>query len=895
MVDWKSLEERPYKPLAELSREVAADGAVLLKNKDNVLPLSVDRKVSVFGRTQINYYKCGTGSGGAVHTEYEVNILEGLLNNENINVNTELVDVYKNWIKENPFDSGDGWTMPWAQLEMVPDEETVKNASEKSDTAVIVIGRTAGECKDASAEKGSWFLSEEEEQLLEIVSKYFDKTVAVLNVGNIIDMNWVDKYDIKSVLYVWQGGQEGGNAVADVLSGAVNPSGKLADTIAYSIEDYPAHNNFGDEKLNCYKEDIYVGYRYFETFAKDRVMYPFGFGLSYTEFTMNTEKAEEDDGIITIDVSVKNTGERAGREVVQVYFEAPQGKLGKSARELCGFAKTAVIQPGETETVSIKIKVCDMAAYDDSGISGHKACYVLEAGRYNLYAGRCVRCAEMVLTYDVAETIVTEELEEAMAPELDFEVMYPDFSDGKAKPAYRGVSKRTVDYNKRIAENLPKEIPFGGDKGIKLSDVKSGKNTMEEFVSQMNDEDLRCIITGEGMCSPKSRPGNTGVFGGVTKRLDSMGVPVIALCDGPSGIRMDNGDMATSMPNGTLIACTWDTKAAEKLYEYVSIELCVHHFDSLLGPGMNIHRYPLNGRNFEYMSEDPYLTGKICAALVRGVGVYGNSATIKHFAANNQELNRYAVDSVVSERALREIYLKAFEIAVKEGNAKSLMTSYNPINGHWAAVNYELNTVILRQQWGYDGFVMTDWGTKLAENEDEGKNLKAMAEAQNDVFMLASDALSFNSNIDESLKKGTLTRGQLQRNAINLLNYIMNTHSFEAYIENGGRVNFSLAGIIDELNTVGTFKGGDSGEDVEISVSESGKYLVAVDCITKEDMVAQYTICAYIDNKEGPKTVINCAPGEIVTAYFDYTFSGNEKEIRIQCPPIRTTEIRLMK
>lgn len=895
MVDWRKLGEKPYKPLAELSRRVAADGAVLLKNKGDVLPITSDRTVSVFGRTQINYNKCGTGSGGAVHTEYTVNILDGILNNDKININTELAEVYKEWIKSNPFDSGDGWVMPWAQTEMVPSENIVKAARAKSDTAVIVIGRTAGEDRDSKAEKGSWYLTDEEEALLEVVSKHFEKTAVLLNVGNIMDMNWVDKYDIKAVLYIWQGGQEGGNAVADLLCGSVSPGGRLSDTIAYDISDYPSNKNFGSPECNIYSEDIYVGYRYFETFAKDRVMYPFGFGLSYTSFESEVASVSENGGTITLKINIKNTGKRAGRDVVQVYFEAPQGQLGKSARELCGFAKTGITEPGEIETLEIKIKVSALAAYDDSGVTGNKSCYVLESGDYNLYVGSDVRGAKKVFTYHKDETTVTEKLSEAAAPEFGFEVLCPKKTESGYEPSYKSVSVRTVDYKKRIAENLPAEIPFSGDKGIKLTDVKCGRNSIDEFVAQLSDADLRCIVTGEGMSSPKARPGSTGVFGGVTAHLADMGIPVVALCDGPSGIRMDNGDTATSMPSGTLIACTWDEEAAEKLYENVSIELCTHHFDSLLGPGMNIHRHPLNGRNFEYMSEDPFLTGKICAALVRGAAVYGNSATIKHFAANNQEFKRSNVNAAVSERALREIYLKGFEIAVKEGKAKSLMTSYNPINGHWSALNYDLNTVILRDEWKYDGVVMTDWWPTLSKEPSEYKNLKEMVEAQNDVFMLAADALTFKSNIEQGLEDGTLTRGQLQRCAKNILRYAMNTHSFDYFIENGGKLNFSLASRVNELKTVSEYKELKENEEMDIKIDGAGKYLYCIECTADGEELAQYSIRIYLDNVCGPMVNVKGAQGKKTTAYLDYTFKGDEKKMRIQFPPaIKIHSVKIM-
>ena len=451
MTDIKGFEEKPYAPLAIHSRKLAAEGCVLLKNENKVLPIKPENTVSFFGRTQIDYIKSGTGSGGLVHTEYVVNIIDGALNNSKINVNTELVDIYKSWIKENPFDEGNGWASePWFQKEYVPDESVVKSAREKSDVAVIVIGRTAGEDRDNAPEKGSWYLTDEEEQLLDVVSKYFENTVVLLNVGNILDMNWVEKYNIKVVMYVWQGGQEGGNAIADVLSGDVNPSGRLSDTIAKDISDYPSSKNFGNKDFNLYQEDIYVGYRYFETFAPDKVLYPFGFGLSYTDFEIEPYSVTKNNEKISAVVIVKNIGNVSGREVVQVYVEAPQGKLGKAKRSLCAFAKTSIIAPDKSDGLLIEMDIADLASYDDSGITGHKSCYVLEAGEYSIYIGKNVRDAEKVFTFTIDELTVTEQLTEALAPERDFDVLY---STDDFKPAYRSASKRTVDYDKRIAEN----------------------------------------------------------------------------------------------------------------------------------------------------------------------------------------------------------------------------------------------------------------------------------------------------------------------------------------------------------------------------------------------------------------------------------------------------------
>ena len=894
MTDIKGFEEKPYAPLAIHSRKLAAEGCVLLKNENKVLPIKPENTVSFFGRTQIDYIKSGTGSGGLVHTEYVVNIIDGALNNSKINVNTELVDIYKSWIKENPFDEGNGWASePWFQKEYVPDESVVKSAREKSDVAVIVIGRTAGEDRDNAPEKGSWYLTDEEEQLLDVVSKYFENTVVLLNVGNILDMNWVEKYNIKVVMYVWQGGQEGGNAIADVLSGDVNPSGRLSDTIAKDISDYPSSKNFGNKDFNLYQEDIYVGYRYFETFAPDKVLYPFGFGLSYTDFEIEPYSVTKNNEKISAVVIVKNIGNVSGREVVQVYVEAPQGKLGKAKRSLCAFAKTSIIAPDKSDGLLIEMDIADLASYDDSGITGHKSCYVLEAGEYSIYIGKNVRDAEKVFTFTIDELTVTEQLTEARAPERDFEVLYPDRN---FKPAYRSVSKRTVNYNKRITDNLPKTIEYTGDRGIKLIDVKNGKNTMEKFIAQLSDTDLRCLVTGEGMSSPKARPGNTGVFGGVTRELADFGVPVVCLADGPSGVKMDNGDTATSMPNGTLIACSWDVEAAEKLYEYASVELCSHNIDSLLGPGINIHRSPLNGRNFEYLSEDPYLTGKIGAALVKGMSIHGNSATVKHFAANSQELCRNTVVSVVSERALREIYLKPFEMCVKEGNAKTIMTSYNPINEHWTAVNYELNTVILREEWGYTGMVMTDWWPKLSKEESDKQNLRDMIIAQNDVYMPAQDAVTFNSNIDESLENGTLTCGQLQRNAKNILNYIMGTHTFERFIENGGKLETSLKDKLDELESVFEYKKPKNGQAIAIDYKDTGKHLLCIEYSANAPSISQFVLTAKINDNINASVTISGTNDKKESTYIDFTVHNITGNIVMSFPQfVNIEKIAVMK
>ena len=766
---------------AALARQAVAEGCVLLENEGQALPLRDGEWVAVFGRMAFHYYKSGLGSGGLVNTRYVVGILDALKECEGVHLDEKLMGIYEDWIKENPYDEGQGWgRVPWCQKEMDVTEEML-DCARRNDVSLVVIGRTAGEDQDNNAKAGSYCLTETEEDMIRRVCEVSERTVVVLNVGNTIDMSWVEKYRPQAVLYVWQGGQEGGNGVADVLTGKVCACGKLTDTIAADIKDYPSTENFGDPFKNYYKEDIYVGYRYFETFAKDKVLYPFGYGLSYTTFETRAEILKNTGDEITVSVTVSNTGEVRGKEVVQVYVKVPQGKLGNPARKLIGFAKTKELAPGEQEEVCIVIQKYDMASYDDSGVTGHKSCYVLEEGTYEIFVGSDVRSAVSVGCYE-EEFRVIEELEEAYAPVEKFQRMKAVLlSDGTYQAVTEDVPIRTIDPQERRANEMPETYVYTGDKGYKLVDVLDKKVSMEEFVAQISEEDLIAMFRGEGMCSPKVTAGTAAAFGGVTDGLIALGIPVGCCSDGPSGIRMDCGTKAFSMPNGTSLGCTFNVELVGALYEMTGKELRLNKIDSLLGPGMNIHRNPLNGRNFEYISEDPILTGRICAAQVKAMAKSGIGSTIKHFCGNNQEVGRSTSDSVISERALREIYLKGFEIAVKEGGARSVMTTYGSVNGLWTAGSYDLCTTILRKEWGFDGIVMTDWWAKSNYKGHQAEvPVKApMVAAQNDIYMVVSDAKSNpeNDDVEEMLHAGKITLGELQRNAANILGFLLKSPS----------------------------------------------------------------------------------------------------------------------
>lgn len=532
---------------------------------------------------------------------------------------------------------------------------------------------------------------------------------------------------------------------------------------------------------------------------------------------------------------------------------------------MCGYKKTGELAPNGEETVKITFSLKDIASFDDSGVTGYKSSFVLESGVYKIYissdANTDKACFETVLSDNVS----VKKCNSAMPPKQDFERIKPTLSGDSY-----GVSKETVkaDTNNVKKYDLKaKEIAFTGDKGIKLADVKNGKSSMEEFIAQISDRDLACMAIGEGMNSPKVTAGTGCAFGGLTDSLRELGIPVACGTDGPSGIRMDSGNKATLAPNGTMLACTFNDELVEELYTYEGIEMYAYKIDALLGPGMNIHRNPLNGRNFEYYSEDPLLTGNMALAVCRGISHSGNTGVIKHFCGNNQEKNRHNVDSVISERALREIYLRPFEIVVRENVCKSIMTSYNPVNGFWNCGNYDLTTTILRDEWGYDGFVMSDWWAKTEKdfvawgrNENTPpRNFEPMVTAQNDIYMVnsAADDFEFNTVLSD-LNENKIRRADLQRNAMNICRYLMNTHAFEDLqsADSDKKANASRDKVIAET---GDFN---SESVFEIDVPRSGSYDISLDIASNDAGLSQNTVTVYANGEYLVSLTVNGTNGE---------------------------------
>ena len=771
------------------ARQAVAEGQVLLLNQNHVLPLPKGSHVAVFGRMQLHYYKSGTGSGGMVNVNKVTGILEALEESEDVQVYEPLVGVYREWEKDHPFDEGVGWgNEPWSQEEMELNEALVEEAAEKNEYAIVILARTAGEDKDNKMLEGAYCLTSIEEDMLQKVRKSFAKMIVLLNTGNIMDMSFMDQYRPDAVMYVWQGGMIGGLGTVDVLTGKVCPSGRLSDTIAAQMTDYPADPYFGGLEQNLYVEDIYVGYRYFESVAKSKVLYPFGFGLSYTTFSMEADGFSYAENQVSFVMKVTNTGSVAGKEVVQVYAKAPLGKLGKPARVLIDFKKTKELMPGECETLTFAIPTSVFASYNEVSTAGMPVGWVLEAGEYTIYAGGNVRDVYAVGSFTLDELQIVEECRNALAPTTAFKRMKMTAANEHAEAAgvyeiaMEEVPLRVVSPEEKRNAELPESCEITGDRGIKLADVKAGKATLDEFVAQLTEEELASIVRGEGMGSPKVTAGTAAAFGGVTKSLLEKGIPCGCCDDGPSGMRLDSGMKAFSLPNGTLLACTFNTQLNEELYAFTAVEMIKNRVDILLGPGMNIHRHPLNGRNFEYFSEDPLLTGKMAAAQVRGLKSAGVTGSLKHFCGNNQETRRHTSNSIISERALREIYLRGFEIAVKEAKADAVMTTYGPVNGIWTSSNYDLVTDILRKQWGFEGVAMTDWWAYVCREGDKPAktDFATMVKAQNDLYMVCPDSEKneHGDNTVESLHDGSLTLGELQRCAKNICRFMMNTHAF---------------------------------------------------------------------------------------------------------------------
>lgn len=773
----------------ELSKKAAEEGMVLLKNEKNLLPLHKGERIALFGKGSFDYVKGGGGSGD-VYTAYVRNLYDGFMELGCVDMYQPVSDYYKKEIHEQ-YAKG---AAPGMTVEPELPDELVSGAKAFTDTAIVVISRFSGEGWDRSSVEyngeynpwetetsmpqtagkifpdGDFYLTKEEKTMIDKVKANFNRIIVVLNVGGVMDTSWIKNDEkIDSALLAWQGGMEGGLAAAEIICGKVNPSGKLPDTFAASVDDYPSTANFHESvEYVDYTEDIFVGYRYFETMKgmEDKVCYPFGFGLSYTEFAIDTKKVwEEADGMHFM-VQVTNTGKCAGKEVVQVYYSAPQGVLGKASKELGAFAKTRELQAGESQMITLTISKYAMASFDDLG-KIRKSAYILEKGNYQFFVGNSVRnVVKTAVEMSVSENTVVQQLTSHMAPTSLAKRMLADGSMEELPQTTPhdpnecvlvkmvGGTEEAIVPGVRFRDKFLMMKPYV-EGARPLMDVVNGKMSMKDFLAQLSDENLIDLLGGQ----PNTSVANTFGFG----NLPEFGIPSIMTADGPAGLRLsdETGVCTTAWPCATLLASTWNEELIEKVGEAGGEEVKENNLAVWLTPAVNIHRNPLCGRNFEYYSEDPYLTGKIGAAMVRGIQSQHIGAAVKHFACNNKETNRKHSDSRLSERALREIYLKGFEIIVKESDPWVMMSAYNVVNGQRCSENHELLEDILRGEWGFNGLVTSDWWTR-------GEHYKEI-KAGNDVKM----ACGYTERVLEAMKLGAIERSELERCAARVLELII--------------------------------------------------------------------------------------------------------------------------
>lgn len=801
-----SLSERE-KQHAVLARRAAAEGIVLLEN-DGVLPLAAGSAVALYGYGARYTVKGGTGSG-SVNNRYNVTVDQGL-RNAGFRVTTDAwLDDYdarcaaahETWVKKVYALAGEpgsfeGLYHAYSGNPMqAPAGADI--AKTDTDTAIYVISRISGEGADRKAAPGDYYLSDIEQRDLEAVCAAYQKVIVILNVGGVMDLSFLDKLPVSALVLLSQAGMEGGNALADVLSGKAPVSGRLTDSWARDYADYPSSAHFSHNDGNLireyYNDDIYVGYRYFDSFGVSP-RYPFGYGLSYTSFTRESGAPAVANGKVCLPVTVRNTGSRPGRETVLLFAACPAGLRQKERKRLIAFGKTKELAPGETETLMLETCLSHLASYHTG-----KASWYLDAGRYTLLLGADSEHTAPIAVLTLAETAFLHRTGNICPLHDALKTIQPE--------AARQAAWEAAD--KAAAEGLP-VLPLDGELSAiaaafvpEKAEEDPADAWAKEMVKKLTRKEKAALACGRIRQGDPSFIGNAavklpGAAGETTAiLLDKYGIDSMILCDGPAGLRIQqklefnpaDGSLytlsryemlenrffgklfphddaivrwqfASAIPVGTLLAQTFDLTLMEEVGALIGREMEEFGVTLWLAPGMNIHRNPLCGRNFEYYSEDPLLSGKMAAALTRGVQrCPGCGTTIKHYACNNQEENRRGVSSVVSERALREIYLRGFEIAVRESQPASIMTSYNKINGEHTANSHDLCTATAREQWGFRGVIMTDWTTT---NREGGSSAAKCVSAGNDLTMpgLMNDILeildALDSKGDQSLDEKDL-------------------------------------------------------------------------------------------------------------------------------------------
>lgn len=801
----------------EVAYRAACEAMVLLKN-DGTLPLKT-KKIALYGPGASMTIKGGTGSG-EVNERHSVTILEGL-KDRGFEITTQ------SWIDdfEKAYTDAEAAYMegkkkrinllkPNSIMEMLFDnfqapigrditEEDI--TASDTDTCIFVLSRQAGEGGDRKAEKGDMFLTDEEAASIRLCAERYPHFLLVINSGSAIDMAFAQEIPgINAILFLCQLGTEGGHAFADVVSGTITPSGKLSDTWAKQYSDLPfseeysyLNGNLADE---FYKEGIYVGYRYFDSFGIEPA-YPFGFGLSYTNFTIHSAGVTAQGSTVTVKAVVTNSGDAySGKEVAQLYVSAPRGQLHKEYQSLAAFGKTSVLAPGGKDSLSLTFDLKSIASYRESD-----GCYVLQPGEYILRLGNSSRSTVPVGMVTLSEERIVSRHEHICPVVKPFTELESPIPSPETIPG--GLPRIEIDPNAIQTVTYTYKTPAVCD-----------DERVQKFLDTLTLKEMAEIVVGIGMFGGETRFNLPGSVGNTTSKFWDRGLANVALCDGPAGLRIQKRsaltkkgsikpiDMAlsvmdympdllkklmlgdpnkdtvlyqytTAFPVANALAQTWNTELMYEIGTAIYREMKEYGCTYWLAPAMNIHRNPLCGRNFEYFSEDPRLTGDMAAAITRGVqqeeGFY---VTVKHYACNNQEDNRNQVSSNLSERALREIYLRGFEVCVQEGGAKSVMTSYNKVNGIYSPNSYDLCTKVLRNEWGFDGVVMTDW---FSTKEGQASSTMAM-KAGNDLIMPGGK--SFQKNILQGVQSGLIQEEDVRRCCANVVKSIFSSATQREYI-----------------------------------------------------------------------------------------------------------------
>ena len=813
-------------------RRIAGECMVLLEN-DGVLPLSGPQKVALYGNGARATVKGGTGSG-EVNSRYSVSVEQGL-EEAGFEITTKQWLAEQDRVIQEEFGAYMADVHQRAEAMGIPDffvmfnEHFIPKAlapfqQAEGDLAIYVLGRNSGEGSDRYAEEGDYELTQAEVALLTALGRSYKKVIVLLNLGGVINAATLKAIPgISAMLLISQSGNMGGHIVADVLLGKSIPSGRLTDTWAEKYMDYPSsatfsHNN-GNWNDEYYTDGIFVGYRYFDTFNV-KPLYPFGYGLNYTTFTMETLGASADEKQVSVTVKVTNTGAFSGREVVQVYGSAPRAGLEKPMQVLCGFGKTRLLQPGQCQELKVSFDLTNLESYDPA-----KAAYVLEAGEYVIRVGVNSRNTHVAALVRLDETVETKKVKNICPLDEEFEEIScagvecwkPENEDAEkaAAPVFAISAAKVPTVTIEYAGEPESFAPSGTDHMITLEEVRDGKYTMEQLVSQLSVEEMAEWCVGaardnENVIGSASKA-VPGAAGETSLALAYRGVRDMINADGPAGLRLiphfrtdaegkllpggsaiggmaedfapkQEGDVdyyqyCTAIPIAWLLASSWDLELIEKCGDIVGAEMETFGVRVWLAPGMNIHRNPLCGRNFEYYSEDPLLSGLCAAADVRGVQKHpGVGTSIKHYFANNQEDNRMYCNAHIKERAIREIYLRNFGVCIEASQPMTIMTSYNLINGIHAANCYDSITCYAREECGFQGYVMTDWFTSNAKVSGAlaKPNPKYSCSssplciyAGNDVQMPGSEG-----NIEDiitAVKDGSLKLGYLQRSAAKLL------------------------------------------------------------------------------------------------------------------------------